>query len=165
MTQHETRWDEVVPVYRRHHELATGGRQDRLLAADSFWAWEAVNDAALDGSLPMAVLDALVCDPDGDSEYRSYIGAGPLEDLLNRHPVTYALAVAERARTSGLWAEALSGVWLSPAEWTALPDQLRQWVLEPRPADSARFTQALRSGRRRSKPQGSEGRRRGTTAD
>lgn len=161
MTQHETRWDEVVRAYRRNYELATGDRQDRLRAADSSWAWETVNDVALDGSIPLSVLDALVCDPGGDTDYRGYIGAGPLEDLLKGHPETCAQAFAERARASGFWAEALSGLWLNPAEWRALPEQLRRWVPEPRSADPANSTKANRSGSRPSKRQGREGRQRG----
>lgn len=159
--QEATRWSEVIPAYRRHYELANGERQDRLRAADSLWAWETVTDAALNGSLPMPVLDALVTDPGGDGDYRGYIGAGPLEDLLKSHADTYAQAFAERAGTSALWGEALSEVWLNPAEWRALPEQLRKWVPEPRPADAADSTKAHRSSRRPSKRQDSKGRQRG----
>ena len=134
VAQDATRWSEVIPAYRRRYELATGERQDRLLAGGSLWAWETVSDAASNGSLPLPVLDALVSDVAGGTAYRVYVGAGPLEELLRRHADRYAQAFAERARTSALWAEALSGVWLNPAEWTALPEQLRQWVPEPRDA-------------------------------
>jgi len=137
MAQDATQWTEVIPAYRRRYELATGERQDRLHAADSLWAWETVSDAASKGSLPLPVLDALVCNLDGGPDYRVYVGAGPLEDLLRGHADRYAQAIAERARTSAFWAEALSGVWLNPAEWAALPEQLRQSVPEPRDADVA----------------------------
>ena len=137
VAQDPTRWSEVIPAYRRRYELAIGGCQDRRRAADSLWAWETVRDAAQTGSLPLPVLDALVSDLAGGTDYRVYVGAGPLEDLLRRHAESYAQAFAERAGTSALWAEALSGVWLNPAEWTALPEQLQQWVPDPRDADVA----------------------------
>jgi hypothetical protein len=137
MAQDATPWSEVIPAYRRRYELATGGRHDRLRAAGCLWAWETVSHAASKGSLPLPFLDALVSDPADGTDYRVYVGAGPLEDLLRRHADAYAQAFAARARTSNFWAEALSGVWLSPAEWTALPEQLRQWVPEPRDADVA----------------------------
>lgn len=137
MAQDATQWSEVIPAYRRRYELATGERQHRLLAAGSLWAWETVSDAASKGSLPLPVLDALVSDLAGGTDYRFYVGAGPLEDLLRRHADGYAQAFAERARTSAFWAEALNGVWLSPAEWAALPVQLRLCIPEPRDADVA----------------------------
>jgi hypothetical protein len=137
MAQDATRWSDIVPAYRRRYQLATEERHDPLPAADGLWAWETVSDAASTGSLPLPVLDALVSDLAGGTDYRVYVGAGPLEDLLRRHADEYAQAFAERARTSAFWAEALSGVWLNPAEWTALPEQLRRWVPEPRDADDA----------------------------
>jgi hypothetical protein len=78
----ESRWDEVISACRRYYELPGGGRRERLRADDHWWAWEAVDEAAREGSLPLAVLDALVCDPDGDSEYRAYVAAGPLEPRI-----------------------------------------------------------------------------------
>jgi hypothetical protein len=95
-----------------------------------------VSTAARTGNLPLPVLDALVGDPDGDSDYRVYVGAGPLEDLLRNHPHSYAEAIAERAATSAAWTEALTGVWLHHAEWTALPERLRRRV--PQPQDAGR---------------------------
>jgi hypothetical protein len=134
----EVQWAEVAAVYRRHHELSQGDRADRLRAeADFWWAWETVDDAVQNGSLPLAVVDALVRDPEGDSDYRGYVAAGVLEDLLTEHPESYAHAFAEKARSSGAWLEALRGVWLDLAEWTVLPEELRQLVPPPRATDPA----------------------------
>jgi hypothetical protein len=36
-----------------------------------------VSNAVRDGAIPLTVVDALVCDPDGDSDYRAYVAAGP----------------------------------------------------------------------------------------
>jgi hypothetical protein len=147
--------DDVITAYHRYYELSKGDRQDRLCAeADYWWAHETVSDAVRDGTLPLDVLDALVGDPEGDSDYRAYIAAGPLEDLLNEHADMYADPFADRARVNGLWAEALGGVWLDSATWTSLPQGLRPFISEPRSADAAVSTPQQRIGRRPSKRQG-----------
>jgi hypothetical protein len=151
--------DDVITAYRRYYELSKGERQDRLRAeADYWWAHEAVRDAGLDGTLPLDVLDALVGDPEGDGDYRAYIAAGPLEDLLNEHADMYADAFADRARVNALWAEALGGVWLDSATWTSLPQGLRPFIREPRSVDPSVSTPQQRTGRRPSKRQGHRGR-------
>lgn len=122
----------MISAYRRHYELSRGDRAARLRAeAEFWWAWKTVDEAVEGGSLPVAVVDALVCDPVGGSDYRGYVAAGPLEDLLRGHPAAYVPAFAEKARTSDAWAEALRGVWLDRAEWTALPEELRRLIPEP----------------------------------
>ncbi len=162
MNRGEVRWDDVMPAYRRHYEFSTGDRQDRLRAEeDHRWAYETVSDAVRDGALPLTVLDALVCDPDGDSDYRAYIAAGPVEYLLKSHADTYAHAFAERARINDSWAEALRGVWLDSADWTALPENLRRLIPEPRTTDLGVSDRQQRRERRPSKRQGRPGSGRG----
>jgi hypothetical protein len=73
----ETQWGDVVSAYRLHYELSMGERQERLRSEESDWAYEAVSNAVRDGAIPLTVVDALVCDPDGDSDYRAYVAAGP----------------------------------------------------------------------------------------
>jgi hypothetical protein len=135
--QAAVQWSKVTPAYRRYYERARGGRRDRVRSDDDWWAWEAVAEAARTGQLPLPVLEALVCDPGGDSDYRVYVGAGPLEDLLRGHPNSYAETVAERAGTSAAWAETLTGVWLDHTEWMALPERLRSRMPRPHDGDPA----------------------------
>jgi hypothetical protein len=120
-------WADVVPAYRRHHERSSGNGA----AAASQWAVDLVEDAVRDGDLPVAVLDAMVRDPDGNAEYRAHLAAGPLEDLLAHHTDAYADAFAERCAADPRWAEALAGVWLEAAVWDRLPETLRRIVPEP----------------------------------
>lgn len=157
MTRDDAQWDEVISAYRRHYELSTGDRRARLSAEQTRWAYEAVDDAIRDGSLPLSVVDALVCDPDGSSEYRAYVAAGPVEDLLTSDADTYGSAFAQRARLHDHWAEALRGVWLSSTDWAALPEDLRRFIPEPVTSEPD-ADQQRRSGRRPSKRQ-SEARR------
>lgn len=153
MNSGQPRWDEVVPTYRRYYELSKGDRKDRLRADDHWWAWEAVERAVSDGSIPLPVLDALVCDPDGDSDYRGYVAAGPLEDVLKLHADTYAAAIAVRGETQDPWTEALRGVWLDPSGWSSLPESLRRIIPEPRPSGPGPSVQAPHKARRPSKRQ------------
>jgi hypothetical protein len=157
----ESRWDEAISAYRRYYELSGGDRKERLRADDHWWAWEAVDEAAREGSLPLAVLDALVCDPAGDSDYRAYVAAGPLEDLLKLHADAFANGFADRIQTEQSWAEALRGVCLDHPEWSALPEKLRSIVAEPRTSDQVPSVQRPRAGRRPSKRQERRGGRRG----
>lgn len=153
--QGDTQWGDVISAYRRYYKRSQGDREDRLRAEqEDWWAWEAVDDAVRGGTIPLTVLDALVCDPDGDSEYRAYVAAGPLEDSLKWHSDRYARPFADRGRTNDAWADALRGVWLDAAEWAALPDDLRRLVPQPATTDAAGSVRRRRV-RRPSKRQGS----------
>jgi hypothetical protein len=142
---------EVAAAYRRQHELSNGNREERLQADDYWWAWERVNDAATEGSAPIELLDALLCDPRADSAYRAYIAAGPLEDALRADPLRYGPLFAARCRDDELWAEAVGGA------WDALPADLQ--ALIPEPAGLRAKPQKIRKPKRPSKRQGRRGRR------
>jgi hypothetical protein len=108
--------DELVAAYWRNHALSSGDRQQRLAAADDFWAWEAVSDA-MGRPDSLTLLDALLAAPAADP---CAIGAGPLEDLLSEHGLAWDTAVADRCRTSPLWRAAVACVWLDGYESQSL---------------------------------------------
>ena len=67
-----------MTAYWQNDELSQGDRQQRLAAADYFWAHDAVQEALAGEKDVLAGLDALLTAPNADS---CYVGAGPLEDL------------------------------------------------------------------------------------
>lgn len=72
----------VVDGYWRHYQM----RRTRQPDADEFdWAWEAVDDAArrgVPGVVDLVVALAVTAPTD---DALAYLGAGPMEDLLNQH--------------------------------------------------------------------------------
>jgi hypothetical protein len=102
----------LVAAYWRHHGLTQGTREERLAAADVFWAVEAVADA-IEGEEPLSVLDALIASPEADL---CFLGAGPVEDLLSERAEAWAAPIADRCRRSERWRATLACVWLDEAE-------------------------------------------------
>ena len=101
----------VTAVYWQHYRQSKGSRPERLAAADSFWAWEAVDDVVQRGGADvLPLLDALLEAPGADA---GYVGAGPVEDLLaSDDGDRWDGLVAERCRRSAAWREAVAAVWL-----------------------------------------------------
>jgi len=107
---------ELVRAYWTYWRLSSSAeRIDRLESSKCFWAWEAVQTAALertDGivSLVVALADAA----GGDVQKLAFLGAGPIEDFL-RHgqdPVVQILDELHDAacRNEGVRL-AVRGVW------------------------------------------------------
>ncbi len=65
----------VVDAYARNYFLGLGDREERRLADEHFWAWEAVRDHVENDTDPLPLLDALVHHADGDQRFRSYVAA------------------------------------------------------------------------------------------
>lgn len=156
-------WDDetitdVAHTYRTNYALGQGDRQERAEAAEGhFWAWETVDRAVSEGTLPIEVIDAMLHDPSGDDGYRSYVAAGPIEDMLRVQPERYTDEVAARCRVDAVWAETVGGVWLDRRTWEALPDPLRELIIEPQVPAQAERTRG-NVGRRPSKRQWRRGR-------
>lgn len=99
----------IVAAYWRNYELSQGNRTRRLEAEASYlWAWEAVQDA-LDENDPLSLLDAIL---DAENADPAYVGAGPVEDLLDRDPEQWDAPIAERCRRSQRWRAAVAAAWL-----------------------------------------------------
>jgi len=107
----------VVEAYWRQYRLANGSRPERLEAADWLWACDALHDAVRGPSVQDALqlLDALLAHPDADAVY---VGAGLVEDVLNRPDVEdWDEELARRCRDSPAWRQAVQA--------TVPPDGLR----------------------------------------
>jgi hypothetical protein len=56
-----------------------------------------------------------------DEDILAYVAAGPLEDLLARHPHTFIDRIEELATSDAHFRRALSGVW----GWVRIPSDIR----------------------------------------
>ena len=127
----------VVCAFREHYRLGEGNRQERLAAPAYDWAWEFVHDSVREKtSEVLALLDALIEMPDADPAYLAYLGAGPLENLLNEDAAGWDEAVAQRCRLSANWREAVMGVDLDLQQHAKLRALLP--YVRPVPADGTR---------------------------
>lgn len=127
----------------------------RELRDRHWWAVERLQEEVDEGTLPLSVLDALLKAPGSDEYWRSYVAAGPLEDLLEYHGGRYGGPIAEKCRADPLWAEAAGGVWLRREGWEALPETLQRLVPEPqRQLSKARKTRKSPSKRQQRRPRG-----------
>lgn len=95
---------DLVTAYWHLHQLSHGSRADRMAAEDLLWASLEVADSVRTAPLPQVLdlLEDLLTAPSADA---AYVGAGPLETLLNQRPEADHL-VADRCRHSpaaGAW--------------------------------------------------------------
>jgi hypothetical protein len=56
-----------------------------------------------------------------DEDILAYVAAGPLEDLLVRHPYAFIDRIESLARNDAHFRRAMSGVW----GWNSIPSELR----------------------------------------
>jgi hypothetical protein len=95
--------NELVTVYHRH-----GATHDDA----DFWAWERVDDIIRGPAAERAweLVSTLVrTAPD---ELLEYIGAGPVEDLVNRHGAALIEKIEDEAKRDPRFREALASIWL-----------------------------------------------------
>jgi hypothetical protein len=119
---------EVVAAYWRHHQLSISeDRTERADADEWFWAWEEVDEAALDAS--PGIVDFLVAlakaAPNDDA--LAYLGAGPLEDLIRRHGAEFVDAIDRAAQTSESFQVALRCVWYGADTNESIVTRLRRF--------------------------------------
>lgn len=103
--------DGIADTYWNHYARRSGSREERLQADELSWAWEFVDDAARDAPLGevLALLDELLAHPEADP---GYLGAGPLEDMLNRESIAdWEQELAQRCADSALWRQAFHGAY------------------------------------------------------
>ncbi len=103
----EAEYDVVADAYWRYYRLSTGSREERLAAEEFFWAWDAVWDAVHYAPMPviLTLVDELLTHPSADA---GYIGAGPVEDILNLDNVeNWDEELARRCMASAAWREAV----------------------------------------------------------
>lgn len=100
--------DDLVATYWRHYRLSiSGGRGDRLNAGDDFWAWEQVEQAAKVGGSEAIALLSKLADAAPDEAGLAYLGAGPIEELVQLHGVPLKDQIEEASRQNPSFANAL----------------------------------------------------------
>jgi len=116
----------LAEAYYLHAELASSpDRRQRKAKGSSQWAWDAVDDLVRDGdpTQVLAVLDALVAAPRADL---NYLGAGPVEDVLQLGPDAWDAPLARRCDADERWRTAV-GAAIPPngPRWPRLSEYLR----------------------------------------
>jgi len=101
----------VVEAYWRNWALSRGDRAARLLSNDSFWAWHAVEEmVATDSDELVDVLERLA-DAAPSDEALAYLGAGPINDLLQHASPAVLAQWNERSRRSPRLTSAAKHAW------------------------------------------------------
>src|SRR5207244_405615 len=90
----------LIDAYWEQYRLSTSGdRGERLRLDEWFWAWEdverAVHDA--DGDVVELLVALAEAAPDGAL---GYVGAGPIENLIDRHGARFVDQIDDAARRS-----------------------------------------------------------------
>jgi hypothetical protein len=103
----------IVQAY--WEEYAYRQRGDHAHADECFWAWEWVDDAARVGSDDVIDLLVALADAAADDFALGYLGAGPVEDLVNNHGERLIDAIETAASEHPAFAGTLSGINTSSA--------------------------------------------------
>ena len=99
----DTSIDELVAVYHRY--VSTG-------AATDFWAWDRVGEIVR-GPDPERAWDLVAALVHASSDDRlGYVGAGPVEDLVNHHGASLIDWIVGEAKRDPRFCEALASIWL-----------------------------------------------------
>lgn len=107
------------------HHAANGTPEQEQL----FWAWERVNELCSKDPEEALAFIHLVLAQDRSDHIRANLAAGPLEDLLARHPHRMIERIEEEARSNPQFAQLLRGVWQN-----AIPDDVWRRVQAVTPA-------------------------------
>lgn len=111
---------ELIAGYLAHARTTTRDGTD----ADNFEAWEELNALVMDA--PERAWP-LLCEiirriSSEDDDILAYVAAGPLEDLLARHPQAFIERIENLAQNDAHFRRAVSGVW----GWTRIPADIRE---------------------------------------
>src|SRR5260370_41162746 len=87
----------LIDGYWKHYRLSTGSRQERLDADKWAWAWDEVEGAVMEPSANAFEMLMALVESAPDDGALAYVGAGPLEDLINSHGVQFAGQIEESA--------------------------------------------------------------------
>jgi Family of unknown function (DUF6869) len=122
---------QLIAGYWKYYALSTGDRRERLEADQWFWAWEEVERAVRAPSANVfPVLIALV-ESAANDDALAYVGAGPLEDLINWHGAQFLDQIEESARRDRAFRTALATVRVSDSAPAAIRDRLARFMPPP----------------------------------
>ncbi len=122
---------ELPEAYWRHYVMAfRGDRQQRMGAQELDWAEEEVHQAMQD---PLGAVKLMVdlADAAPDDEALSYLGAGPIEELVGRFHADVVQEVDDAARQNDRFRYALRSAWLDGKVPDPVRDRLRRFGPPP----------------------------------
>ncbi len=124
--------DATLPdAYWRHYVLAfRGDRQQRLAAQELDWAEDEVHEALRDAQTAVELLVRLA-EAAPDEAALAYLGAGPIEELLDSSAGDVVDGVEEAANRSAPFRYALRCAWFDSAVSPAVRDRLRTFGTPP----------------------------------
>ena len=110
--------EELITRYLLHAETFTRNRTDD----EHFKAFEEIDNRIWnDPERAWPVIREILRRISADNVL-AYVAAGPLEDLLVRHPYAFIDRVEALARKDGHFRRAVSGVW----GWNSIPEDVRK---------------------------------------
>jgi len=109
---------DLVAAYLAHAETATRDGTD----AEHFAAGEELDSAISDEPERAWPVICKIIKRIAHDDILAYVAAGPLEDLLVRHPHAFIDRVEALAKQDAHFRRAVSGVW----RWNSLPADVRQ---------------------------------------
>jgi hypothetical protein len=110
---------EIISGYLAHAKTTTRDGTD----AENFDANEELDDLVTDEperAWPLSCEVIRRISPQ-DEDILAYVAAGPLEDLLVRHPYAFIDRIESLARNDAHFRRAMSGVW----GWNSIPSEIR----------------------------------------
>jgi hypothetical protein len=118
----------LIDGYWKHYRLSTGSRQERLDADKWAWAWDDVEEAVMEPSANTFEMLMALVESAPDDDALAYVGAGPLEDLINSHGVQFAGQIEESARRVPKFRTALAHVQLSSNVSASVRERLARFM-------------------------------------
>jgi hypothetical protein len=110
--------EDLIAAYLRHAATTVRDGTD----AEDFEAWETLRDAVWDDpERAWPIICEIIRRISADDIF-AYVAAGPLEDLLARHPHAFIDRVESLARSEPHFRRAVSGVW----GWSSIPADVRR---------------------------------------
>ena len=110
---------EIISGYLAHAKTTTRDGTD----AENFDANEELDDLVTDEperAWPL-ICEVIRRISPQDEDILAYVAAGPLEDLLVRHPYAFIDRIESLARNDAHFRRAVSGVW----GWNSIPSEIR----------------------------------------
>jgi len=110
----EPTWPVIIEAYWRHMARARAAPPGQSPDMSDFWAWEAV-ESVWAGGVPEALVKlAQLAEGAPSADLLTYLGGGPLDDLVQLWPGEYEAEILAAAERSPNFATAMRTVYPSP---------------------------------------------------
>jgi hypothetical protein len=117
---------ELVRAYWQHYEASFGPAADRAKADECEWAWLEAKDVAEDGGPQALALVSALAEEAPSDDALAYLGAGPLEELLDGGWQTVVTDLEQAALASDRLRLALGWAHLPEAMPSDVQERLRR---------------------------------------